>query len=232
MPAVLDIVVPLNFLIYGGKLQAGTAQDCDSLPGMRLESGELPRRLWRAIAFALLASAVCDGLIFLDQVLGNGDWLPVIVSLFTSANLLVMGALSMSQELTQSRHTEPTVIATDVDHADNTQRDAQIMLQVDRLMYEERLFLDADLTLTRLARKLCMPAKQVSAAINAIAGENVSRHVNRYRIDYACQQLLDGKSITQTIYESGFNTKSNFNREFLRLKLASPSDWLATQSAA
>ena len=31
--------------------------------------------------------------------------------------------------------------------------------------------------------------------------------------------------------ESGFNTKSNFNREFLRLKGASPTQWLAARRA-
>ena len=34
----------------------------------------------------------------------------------------------------------------------------------------------------------------------------------------------------RTVYDSGFNTKSNFSREFLRLKLSSPSDWLISQS--
>ena len=236
MPAALDIFVPLSFLFYGGKLLADTSQDGDSLPGMRLESGELPRRLWRAIAFALLASAFCDGLIILDQAIGNGDWLPVIVSLFTSINLLVMGALSMSQELTlpvDGKRDLPAVDelseAQDSLSEEQTKRDTTIMSQLSRLMNKEQLFLDADLTLTRLARKLGIPAKQVSAAINRQAGENVSRHVNSYRIEHACTLLLEGKSVTQSVYDSGFNTKSNFNREFQRLKLASPSDWLTTQ---
>jgi AraC-like DNA-binding protein len=30
--------------------------------------------------------------------------------------------------------------------------------------------------------------------------------------------------------ESGFNTKSNFNREFLRVVGKSPSEWLAGQT--
>ncbi|ASJ76051.1 helix-turn-helix domain-containing protein [Granulosicoccus antarcticus] len=242
MPAALDTIVPLNFVIYGRKLLAATSQDGDSLPGMRLESGELPRRLWRAIAFALLASAVCDALIILDQAIGSGHWLPVIVSLFTSVNLLLIGALCLSQELTQAQGQVCDLPARDLPanketddtepllSEENIQRDVEIMSQLSTLMNKEQLFLDADLTLTRLARKLGIPAKQVSAAINRQKGENVSRYVNRYRIDHAYKLLKAGKSITQTVYECGFNTKSNFNREFMRLSQASPSDWLTTQS--
>jgi AraC-like DNA-binding protein len=31
------------------------------------------------------------------------------------------------------------------------------------------------------------------------------------------------------MFSSGFNTKSNFNREFLRLRGQAPSDWLKGQ---
>ena len=38
--------------------------------------------------------------------------------------------------------------------------------------------------------------------------------------------LADPKaSITETIYASGFNTKSNFNREFARVTGKTPSEW-------
>ena len=36
--------------------------------------------------------------------------------------------------------------------------------------------------------------------------------------------------MTEAMLASGFNTKSNFNREFLRVKGESPSKWLETQS--
>ncbi|NHF73821.1 AraC family transcriptional regulator [Paracoccus xiamenensis] len=38
--------------------------------------------------------------------------------------------------------------------------------------------------------------------------------------------LLQGQSVADAMLSSGFNTKSNFNREFLRVAGASPSDWL------
>jgi AraC-like DNA-binding protein len=60
-------------------------------------------------------------------------------------------------------------------------------------------------------------------------GENVSRYINAARIGAAQQALLAGEPVTATVYTSGFNTKSNFNREFLRVTGKSPSEWLRDQ---
>jgi AraC-like DNA-binding protein len=95
------------------------------------------------------------------------------------------------------------------------------------LLRKDPLFLDPDLTLSRLARRLQVPVKDLSNAINQICGENVSRFVNRHRIAHACELLKQGQSITSALFDSGFQTKSNFNREFLRLKGCSPKIWLA-----
>ncbi len=98
------------------------------------------------------------------------------------------------------------------------------------MVVAQRPFLDPDLTLSRLSRKLAVPAKHLSAAINRVKNENVSRYINRLRIDHACQLIGEGKSVTDAMLSSGFNTKSNFNREFLRVKGESPRKWLETQS--
>ena len=94
------------------------------------------------------------------------------------------------------------------------------------LLQKDPLFLDPDLTLSRLARRLQVPVKDLSNAINQICGENVSRYVNRHRIAHACELLKQGQNITSALFDSGFQTKSNFNREFLRLKGCSPKIWL------
>ncbi len=96
-------------------------------------------------------------------------------------------------------------------------------------MRGRRLYLDPDLSLSQLARKLGVPAKQLSAAINRHCGENVSRHINGYRIEHACELLRENRSVTSVAFDSGFNTKSNFNREFLRLRQSTPSQWQQQQ---
>ncbi|MCB1756327.1 MAG: helix-turn-helix transcriptional regulator, partial [Gammaproteobacteria bacterium] len=103
---------------------------------------------------------------------------------------------------------------------------AKIMSELEGLIVSQKLYLDPDLTLSRIARRLGYPAKQVSTAINRTTGENVSRYVNKYRVEHACQVLDRGESVTSAMLASGFNTKSNFNREFLRITGITPSQWM------
>ncbi|WP_166418724.1 helix-turn-helix domain-containing protein [Cochlodiniinecator piscidefendens] len=69
------------------------------------------------------------------------------------------------------------------------------------------------------------PEKRLSSAINRATGGNVSRYINSWRIRHACKLIEDGTSVTVAMQDSGFNTKSNFNREFLRKTGVSPSQW-------
>ena len=93
-------------------------------------------------------------------------------------------------------------------------------------MTERRLWADPALNLARLARRLGMPARAVSEAVNRVHGISVSHYVNNHRIGQACRLLDDtDMPITRILFEAGFITKSNFNREFLRVTGKSPSDW-------
>ena len=85
--------------------------------------------------------------------------------------------------------------------------------------------------MARLSRKLGIPAKTLSIAINRETGENVSRYVNDARIAAAQAALIAGENVTTAMLSSGFNTKSNFNREFLRITGDSPSKWRGDQNA-
>ena len=106
--------------------------------------------------------------------------------------------------------------------------DKALMARLDTVLETRKLYLDPDLTLTRLARVLQVPVKRLSVAINRSTGNNVSRYVNGYRIREACRTLKGGASVTEAMLVSGFNTKSNFNREFLRVTGRTPSNWRDT----
>ena len=103
--------------------------------------------------------------------------------------------------------------------------DAEMVTRLERLLTEQKLYLDPDLTLGRLSRRMGVPAKQLSAAINRSTGANVSRYVNGFRVENACERLMAGEAVTNAMLSSGFNTRSNFNREFRRITGKSPVDW-------
>lgn len=109
--------------------------------------------------------------------------------------------------------------------------EAALLEELNALLIEQRLYSDPDLNLQKLGRKAGVPIRVVSRAINSQAGVNVSQWINSARIEAACIMLKDsGVSVTQAMLEAGFTTKSNFNREFKRLKGCSPSQWRSENS--
>lgn len=153
---------------------------------------------------------------------GRPGWQPWIVTVSPSLLLLTVGGLVLMRSLGQGER-GPAPKASSISH--DPEADQALMARLDTLLETRKLYLDPDLTLTRLARVLQVPVKRLSAAINRSTGSNVSRYVNGYRIREACHCLEGGASVTEAMLASGFNTKSNFNREFRRVTGKTPSSW-------
>jgi AraC-like DNA-binding protein len=224
----LDFLIPLTFTAYGAAMLLRLGKGEDSLIHTSLEHGAASLWAWRIVGLSLIASAVAD--VIISVTLARGDtgpllWLPTIAS---ALSLLSLGVLSLTHAIESQRD----------DGADEqeapaleSERDRAIVAQLDDYVARQKPYLDPDLTLSRLARRLVIPAKQLSAAINRVKGENVSRFINRHRIEEACGRMSARQPVTTAMLESGFMTKSNFNREFQRVKGMSPSQWLNAQKA-
>ena len=104
--------------------------------------------------------------------------------------------------------------------------EAHVKLERDAraLLTETRLYLDTDLSLERLAKRLHVPARALSEAINQTQSVNVSQYVNRFRLEHAAVLLRESRlSVTKIMEQSGFLTRSNFYREFERVYEVSPT---------
>ncbi len=221
----LDLLIPLSFTTYGIAMLRHMWRGEDSLLHSRLENGSRALLAWRILAVSLIASAVCDVLIAYSMAIGLKSvvlWLPSIVS---SLSLFSLGAVGLSHAIESHREQDTETLSEE-----DASRDQAIITALDQYLVQHKPYLDPDLTLARLARKLVLPAKQLSAAINRSKNENVSRYINRQRIEEACRKLENGQSVTAAMLDSGFNTKSNFNREFLRIKGVSPSRWVESKA--
>lgn len=222
-PEGLDIVIPALFASYGFAITLMLGRGEESLPHSRLENGGLPVLVWRVVALALIASALSDSLIAVSLAVGNTGpllWLPSVLS---SVTLLVLGLLGLSHSIeSESPPDQPPSPYEQEEKA----RDEEILQTLDAHIEANKPYLDPDLTLSRLARQVLIPEKQISAAVNKRRGENVSRYINNHRVLHASALLRDGKSVTDAMLASGFNTKSNFNREFLRVQGSNPRLWL------
>lgn len=223
-PVFLDTLIPALFVGYGVAILWISLRGADAMPRLRLAAGDLPGVIWQVIGGALIASALSDVLIVLAQIWGMGYLQPWIISIYSSVTLMIVGGLSLSSVL-DSAPAEPE----SPPQQPISDQDVAIVEKLDAMMAAQQLYLNPDLTLSLLSRKLLIPAKQLSAAINKVTGANVSRYINAARIKAAQEALRQGENITSAMLGSGFNTKSNFNREFLRVAGQSPSDWAAAE---
>ena len=95
-------------------------------------------------------------------------------------------------------------------------------------MEAARPYLNPELTLGELATQLRTNTSLLSRVINTYFGQNFNDYINTHRIAEAERKLQDPRYQRYTLLavalESGFNSKSTFNRVFKKLKAATPSE--------
>ena len=93
----------------------------------------------------------------------------------------------------------------------------------------EKLYLDANLSLSQLAKSVRMSPTLVSDLINRGLGQNFNDYINRYRVETIIKRLSDQNyshlSILAIALDNGFNSKATFNRVFKKITGKSPSEY-------
>jgi ligand-binding sensor domain-containing protein/AraC-like DNA-binding protein len=105
----------------------------------------------------------------------------------------------------------------------------EVLPKLERLMDEEKVYLDAELNLQGLARRAGIHYNYLSRIINEKFGLSYNDYVNKYRIEEARRMLADPEHAEKTIldiaYDTGFYSKSVFNTAFKKLTGMTPSQW-------
>ena len=98
------------------------------------------------------------------------------------------------------------------------------------LMHEERIFVQSELTLNILAKKLGINRTHLSQLINDEFGKNFNVFINEYRVKEVQKLLAAGRANIVTIesiaLEVGFSSKSTFNSTFKKYTGITPSFYL------
>jgi AraC-like DNA-binding protein len=96
------------------------------------------------------------------------------------------------------------------------------------LMAEQQPWLEPELTLTEVAKRLRITPGLLSKVINSGCGQNFNDFVNAYRVREAQRLLADPRfahySLVGVALESGFNSRSTFNRVFKKVVGQAPSE--------
>ncbi|HUH27261.1 helix-turn-helix domain-containing protein [Gelidibacter sp.] len=109
----------------------------------------------------------------------------------------------------------------------------QCYCKIDDYFKEERPYLEPDLTLPKLAESLNVPHHHLSQVINEVYGQNFFDFINKYRVEEVKNKIVDPKfhnySLLGIAFESGFNSKSAFNRVFKKFTKKTPSEFRDSQ---
>lgn len=228
--APIDIVLFTIYLGYGLALMRIARQGAGTLSAVRIAEEWTAHRALTAVSVVLVATAFIDAVISLDFLFGDGEQARTILAVASVLWLVVAGyAATVADDARPDN--EANTVAEDLASpalpaSAVMEDDLAIASRVDALMLTQHLYRDPDLTLERLARRAGIPARQISGALNRVYGRNISQIVNEYRVDDAKRRLATTRdSVTAIMLESGFGTKSNFNREFLRVTGITPSHY-------
>lgn len=98
------------------------------------------------------------------------------------------------------------------------------------LTESEKVYLENDLSLPKLAKRLEASCNETSFVINELYEDNFYNFINKYRIEEAKRLLLSEKynqlNVLGIAYESGFNSKTTFNTTFKKYTGMSPTEFV------
>lgn len=228
----LDEALTLIYVGYGIALIRFSGKET-TLINVSLGNWEGVKKAGNIAGWMMIFSGVVDAFISLDLTFNQGEFTLYIL---TSAHLILLPVLSIAVVVAGintpvSEECSSEKVSSDSedskgDSVMTKERAQEITTMLDARIRDDLLYLDPELTLSKLTRKLGVPAKQISIAVNQVHGQNISKIINEYRIEHAKYSLITSQdSITKIFMNSGFQTKSNFNREFLRMAGMTPSEY-------
>ena len=101
----------------------------------------------------------------------------------------------------------------------------------------EKVYLNADLKLSKKKKKMAVPAYQISKCINSCSNMHFFDFVNSYRVEAAkalikTEEINRKYTIEYIAAKSGFNSKSTFNTAFKKFTVMTPSQYRSTPAGA
>jgi AraC-like DNA-binding protein len=222
-PDLADPVILLTYLGFGFAILRHAYGGADELALVRIGQTDGALRAMVLTGLALVCSGFVDIFVIVDFIRTGGQHVGLSVTLAQSVFLLCIGLAAIAG---RSGATDDDVAQVAPNPSELTEEDGAIIARLTHLFEVEHLHTDTELNLRRLSRKLGLPDRSVSRAINKTQHQSVSQFVNGFRIRDATRMLESSdQTILQISLAAGFMTKSNFNREFARVTGQTPSKW-------
>ncbi|PKA16035.1 AraC family transcriptional regulator [Leptospira haakeii] len=140
----------------------------------------------------------------------------VLVFLFSSRypNFFI----SLKSEIQQKRYERTQLNGLDLD---------QLHTRIKELVETDKIYKEESLKIQDFAEKLLVSPHQLSRILNETYGKNFNEFLNSFRVEEAKILLLEDleRTVLSIAYDVGFNTKSTFNAQFLKITGMTPLEW-------
>jgi AraC-like DNA-binding protein len=187
------------------------------------------RLLWiRGAAWGVLLLISTD--LILGIVLG-AQAMSLETTRITITSLLMALIFSLSLQALKN----PATFISELDHQEGAGKalyatsgldEGTLNQWADRLneeMLSQKLFLENDLTLPQLARRIRIKSHHLSQVLNQQIGKSFYDYVNEARIQYARELLIDTKqSVLDVAFACGYNNKASFYKAFSQYVRTTP----------
>lgn len=211
VPGFVDGLIALCFSVYCFLLVRLWAGGPDRLSQAPTGQARFLHKLLAVAVLIMLATIATDlwiALLFTQQMEETASLVISYASLAFIVTALGVAVFVARQGLPRRKAGKKTV---------EDEENKALADKARAILIEQGLYADPGLTLTRLARRTGVPDRDLSIAINEVAGVNVSQFVNQVRLEEAARLLTETADPVTRIHEQvGFLTRSNFYREFRR----------------
>lgn len=226
LPVALSPLLPTNLIIpvalgIGAGYSIWIAR---VVYGLRKQVSRFKFELFFFSFFALLAVLILILGIFSPYM--DSSVFYIAYANFTGISfILIVGALISFPELlgdiadaAQSAYAKSTLKGVDT---------GQKLRQLSRLMLDDKLFQNENLSLAMVAEAVDLTSHQLSELINSSFGHNFSRYIREQRVAEAKKLLANDRksSVLAISLMTGFRSQSNFYTAFRELTGESPGDY-------
>lgn len=230
----LQVIHLLGYLIYSGKLVTSYAKKCESY------YSTLSRINLRWVKQLLWTTSILGAAIFGMHVLIISGGYYEINNTVDFLFLLLISIIIAS--IVYKSWRQPEIVSglyeetgkyknSPLSDADSN----ELKEKLEHLLVQEKAYLTQELNLNQLAELIGTQSYLLSQLLNEKYGENFFNFINGHRINFAMQKIQEGHLSSRTLeaiaYESGFNSKSTFNRAFKKKVGCSPKEFYKSVKA-
>nr|WP_254868540.1 helix-turn-helix domain-containing protein [Phaeobacter sp. HF9A] len=219
---------PILLMTYGGYLWALLRLHGRGAHHFRsLGSDVATTLIWLRIVIAVLCASLALEVAIFTELVGGGTIeasRPLLLSTALFFGLVSYALLGAMGRPSLFEHVYDIVVdrAPLPDEPDATSApgpaDHALLQRINSFLEDPTILADDALTLSRLSKRLSVPARAISIAVNRVTGQSFSDLLNDRRIALATRLMSEDpdRALLDIMYAAGFGSKSNFYTQFKR----------------